>query len=179
MSVIHANDITPERISDTRTRYLAHTDHLMVVVWDFTGIQSEPDPPHHHPHEQVTFVAEGELFFFLDGEPHHLRTGDLILTGDGRHRTIDGPVVVGGWIRAESHLNSTLTINGALIFKGSGLFSPFLDEGTVTVNYDSAKGRIRELKNQTAGPAVGALHWEPRGKWAFWDAVPLDEGGLQ
>jgi len=78
MSVIHANDITPERISDTRTRYLAHTDHLMVVVWDFTGIQNEPDPPHHHPHEQVTFVAEGELYFFRDGEPHHLRAGDLI-----------------------------------------------------------------------------------------------------
>ena len=33
---------------------------------------------HHHPHEQVTFVAEGELYFFLDGEPHHLRAGDLI-----------------------------------------------------------------------------------------------------
>jgi hypothetical protein len=39
----------------------------------------------------------------------------------------------------------------------------------VQVNYDSAKGRIRELANRTPGPADGPLHWEPREDWTFWD----------
>jgi len=38
---------------------------------------SEPDPPHSHPHEQVTYVVEGELIFYLDGEPHQLEKGDM------------------------------------------------------------------------------------------------------
>jgi quercetin dioxygenase-like cupin family protein len=52
---------------------------LMVVVIDFTdGPSAEPDPPHAHPHEQVTYVAEGEVLFFIDGEPTRLAAGDLI-----------------------------------------------------------------------------------------------------
>jgi quercetin dioxygenase-like cupin family protein len=51
----------------------------MAVVIDFEdGPHAEPDPPHSHPHEQVTYVAEGELYFFVDGEPHRLGPGDLI-----------------------------------------------------------------------------------------------------
>lgn len=66
-------------ISPGRERYLTHTEHLMMVVIDFTdGPAEQPDPPHHHPHEQVTYVAEGEVLFFLDQTPHHLYPGDMI-----------------------------------------------------------------------------------------------------
>ena len=87
MTVIRRNDVTPEPIAPGRTRYLAHSDHLMVVVIDFEdGPSAQPDPPHHHPHEQVTYVAEGELYFFVDGEPHRLSAGDLItVPGDVPH----------------------------------------------------------------------------------------------
>ena len=87
MTVIRRNDVTPEPIAPGRTRYLAHSDHLMVVVIDFEdGPSTQPDPPHHHPHEQVTYVAEGELYFFIDGEPHRLSAGDLItVPGDVPH----------------------------------------------------------------------------------------------
>ena len=87
MTVIRRNDVTPEPIAPGRTRYLAHSDHLMVVVIDFEdGPSAQPDPPHHHPHEQVTYVAEGELYFFIDGEPHRLSAGDLItVPGDVPH----------------------------------------------------------------------------------------------
>ena len=123
-----------------------------------------------------TLIVQGNLV--IDGDNVTLRaepgfpalivTGDLILQGSSKHRTIDGPVIIGGWFNAEGHDNSTMTINGALIFKGSGLFSPFFTQGSIMVNYDSAKGRIRELRNQTAGPAVGPLNWKPRGDWTFW-----------
>ncbi len=87
MTVIRRSEVTPEPIAKGRARYLAHTDDLMVVVIDFEdGPAAEPDPPHSHPHQQVTYVAEGELLFFIDGEPHKLGPGDLItVPGDVPH----------------------------------------------------------------------------------------------
>ncbi|MBN1681469.1 MAG: cupin domain-containing protein [Anaerolineae bacterium] len=79
MTVVRPREITPETIAEGRTRYLAHTDDLMVVVIDFAdGPSAEPDPPHSHPHRQITYVAEGEVLFFVDGQPHKLGPGDLI-----------------------------------------------------------------------------------------------------
>lgn len=79
MTVVKSNETTRETIAPRRQRYLAHTDTLMVVVIDFEdGPSVTPDPPHSHPHEQVTYVAEGELIFFIDSEPHRLEPGDLI-----------------------------------------------------------------------------------------------------
>lgn len=79
MSVVSRGTIQPEAFAHGRTRYLAHTAQLMTVVIDFAdGPQTEPDPPHAHPHEQVTYVAEGELLFFIDGQPHPVSAGDLI-----------------------------------------------------------------------------------------------------
>jgi len=125
---------------------------------------------------QGTLVVEGDLWIAGDnvtirsepGFPAMVITGDLIVSENNKSCTIDGPVIIGGWLRADNHLNASLVINGALIFKGAGLFSPFLTQGTVQVNYDSAKGRVRELPNKTAGPAEGPLHWEPREDWTFW-----------
>ncbi len=87
MTIIRRNDTLPETIAPGRTRYLAHTNNLMVVVIDFEdGPSAQPDPPHRHPHEQVTYVAEGELYFFIDGEPHRLSAGDLVtVPGDVPH----------------------------------------------------------------------------------------------
>ena len=47
MGILKQAMITPESIGEGRTRYLAHTEKLMMVVIDFTdGPTSEPDPPH-------------------------------------------------------------------------------------------------------------------------------------
>ncbi len=78
MGTIKQAEITPEAVSPGRTRYLAYTDHLMLVVMDFNdGPASQPDPPHSHPHEQVSCVVSGEVFFLLNGEPTRLGPGDL------------------------------------------------------------------------------------------------------
>lgn len=79
MGVIRAADVTPETIASKRERYLAHTDNLMMVVLDFNdGPTQEPDPPHAHPHEQISYVVAGEVVFFLDGEPNRMGPGDLV-----------------------------------------------------------------------------------------------------
>jgi quercetin dioxygenase-like cupin family protein len=60
-------------------RWTIHTDKLMAVVIDIAdGPWKEPDPPHTHPHEQVAYVAEGEILFLAEGlAPQRLGAGDL------------------------------------------------------------------------------------------------------
>lgn len=61
-------------------RRIHSTSQLMMVVIDITnGPWSSPDPLHSHPHEQMTYLAEGELLFLLDGEePKRMKAGDMI-----------------------------------------------------------------------------------------------------
>lgn len=78
MGTLKGNSIEKEIIGVNRERYLTYTENLMMVVIDFNdGPTTEPDPPHSHPHEQVSYVAAGEIIFFLDGEPTRLGPGDM------------------------------------------------------------------------------------------------------
>lgn len=78
MGTLKQQDAVIETIGENRVRYLTHTENLMMVVIDFNdGPTSEPDPPHDHPHEQVSYVAAGEIIVFLDGEPTQLGPGDM------------------------------------------------------------------------------------------------------
>ncbi|HYC86292.1 MAG TPA: cupin domain-containing protein [Chryseosolibacter sp.] len=72
------------------TRRLIHGNDLMTVVIEFTnGPWSEPEPTHSHPHEQTTYVAEGEIVFFCEGEPEqHLSSGDTFFVPSNREHTI-------------------------------------------------------------------------------------------
>ena len=78
MGTLKCVDVKKEIIGDKRVRYLTHTENIMMVVIDFDdGPTDEPDPPHSHPHEQVSYVAAGKVIFFLDGEPTELGPGDM------------------------------------------------------------------------------------------------------
>jgi quercetin dioxygenase-like cupin family protein len=78
MGVVKYLEAKQQTIAQGRKRYLAQTDNLMMAVIDFTdGPASAPDPSHSHPHEQVTYVASGEIIFYLDGKPTRLGPGDI------------------------------------------------------------------------------------------------------
>lgn len=78
MATLKEKEAVLETIGDKRVRYLTNTENLMMVVIDFNdGPTSEPDPPHSHPHEQISYVAAGEVIVFLDGEPTTLGPGDI------------------------------------------------------------------------------------------------------
>ena len=78
------NNIIHEKVSHGFERKIAHLQNLMVVVCDFTnGPMEVPDPPHSHPHEQITYVAEGELLFFKGNQEYRLHKGDLITVPTG------------------------------------------------------------------------------------------------
>jgi quercetin dioxygenase-like cupin family protein len=77
------------QIRDGAERRIGRTDSLMIVVIDFhDGPKYEPDPPHSHPHEQVSYVAEGEIIFLMDGQETRLGPGDLFLVPSGNPHSI-------------------------------------------------------------------------------------------
>jgi quercetin dioxygenase-like cupin family protein len=84
--MIHINDksIIYESVGPGRERKSVHLENLMMVVFDFNdGPMSSPEPPHSHPHEQITYVAEGEVQFYIGKDEFHLSKGDLITIPSG------------------------------------------------------------------------------------------------
>jgi quercetin dioxygenase-like cupin family protein len=72
-------DAPVTRVAEGIERRIIHTDNLMLVVVDFyDGPTASADPFHHHVHEQVSFLAVGEVFLWAgDKEPVHLKAGDM------------------------------------------------------------------------------------------------------
>ena len=84
MPVFKEKETNPDKISATLKRRITHLKNLMVVVCDFyNGPAPEPDPPHSHPHEQISYVDEGELLLFIGEEKHHLTRGDIFAVPSG------------------------------------------------------------------------------------------------
>lgn len=84
MAVYPENETLFEKISPVFKRRIINLENLMTVVCDFTnGPAQKPDPPHSHPHEQITFVAEGDLYFFLDNTKYTLQKGDVFSVPSG------------------------------------------------------------------------------------------------
>ena len=61
-----------------------HTDTMTLAYW--TTDKGAILPVHHHPHEQVVNMLEGELEITAGGVTHKLRPGDvLVIPGDTVH----------------------------------------------------------------------------------------------
>jgi len=90
MPVLTFDQTEGERFRPGFERRVLHTSHLMTVVLDIdNGPWDAPDPFHSHPHEQVSYIAEGEVLFFAEGEePRRLRAGDLFAVPSGQPHTI-------------------------------------------------------------------------------------------
>lgn len=84
MAFLQEQQQSKEEIAKGRSRYLGHTDQLMMVVIDFhDGPSAAPDPPHSHAHEQVSYVAAGELVVFIGEESQRLQAGDIFTVPGG------------------------------------------------------------------------------------------------
>lgn len=90
MTIKKYNTMPVQHVAEGLERRLAHTDNLMMVIVDFyDGPTARPDRPHAHPHEQVTYVAEGEVLFIIEGEPPaRLGVGDMAVVPGGKPHSI-------------------------------------------------------------------------------------------
>ena len=79
MPVLRTEDVAMTIVRQGVERRLVHASNLMMVVIDFkNGPWPEPEPQHQHVHEQATYVAEGEIIFFCEGEKERrLKAGDM------------------------------------------------------------------------------------------------------
>jgi quercetin dioxygenase-like cupin family protein len=79
-----------EKFRDGFERRIIHTRDLMTVVIDIdNGPWTAPDPYHAHPHEQITYLAEGEILFLAEGqEARRMTAGDLFAVPSGMPHSI-------------------------------------------------------------------------------------------
>ena len=90
MPVLKFDNTPYQVVREGLERKIIHTNNLMTVLIDFTdGPWGEAEPPHSHPHEQTSYVAEGEVLFKCEGEEdQHLKSGDMFTVPSGKLHTI-------------------------------------------------------------------------------------------
>jgi mannose-6-phosphate isomerase-like protein (cupin superfamily) len=90
MPVLRYKETAAFQVKESVNRKLIHLDQLMTVIIDFTnGPWNEPDPPHSHPHEQITYIASGEIIFMCEGEADQkLTAGDMFSVPSNKKHTI-------------------------------------------------------------------------------------------
>ena len=90
MPVLKFDNVPYEVVREGLQRKIIHTNNLMTVLIDFTdGPWEEAEPFHTHPHEQTSYIAEGEVTFYCeDEEPQHLKPGDMFSVVSGKKHTI-------------------------------------------------------------------------------------------
>lgn len=90
MPVLKIDKANTASVKEGVKRRLIHTNNLMMAVIDFdNGPWRQPDPSHSHVHEQITYVAAGEIIFFCEGEEErHLVSGDMFSVPSGKEHAI-------------------------------------------------------------------------------------------
>ena len=85
VDVIRVSDVEPvEMVPGLWRRTLAWGERLMVVHVILE--EGAVVPAHRHPHEQITYIVEGELSMEVEGQTYVLRAGDsLLFPGDVEH----------------------------------------------------------------------------------------------
>ncbi len=82
-------------------------EKTMMTIFDFE--KGAVIPPHSHPHEQITYIVEGELEFTVEGKTRILKKGDGVVILSGREhsaRVLKAPArAVDAWYpRREDYL---------------------------------------------------------------------------
>lgn len=90
MPIVRFEDAPRTAVKPGVTRHMIHAENLMTAVIDFTnGPWQEPEPLHQHIHEQTTYVVEGHIIFYCEGEPDQtLKAGDMFVVPSNALHTI-------------------------------------------------------------------------------------------
>lgn len=93
MPVYKYSELAVARPSEGVERRLAYSPNIMMTVIDFTGGPKPPAPPHVHPHEQVTYVAQGPFHFIIgEGKEQQVTrvdTGDMVVVPPNVPHTVE------------------------------------------------------------------------------------------
>lgn len=90
MAVQKYAESSPEIVREGLGRRVIYTENLMTAIVEFSdGPWENAEPFHSHPHEQTSYIAEGEIIFHCEGEPEqHLHAGDMFSAKSNQKHTI-------------------------------------------------------------------------------------------
>jgi len=74
MSFFRVSELASKQLVEGLNCRAVYLDKLMMTFFDFAPRAVVPQ--HKHPHQQITFILEGEMEFTLDGETRVLRKGE-------------------------------------------------------------------------------------------------------
>lgn len=77
MSIIKLSEIEPREIVPGFSARFIHSERMTLAYWDITA--GESLKAHSHEHEQIMNMLEGEFELVVDGEPLHLKPGDVVV----------------------------------------------------------------------------------------------------
>lgn len=77
MPYLLLNDIKPIEIIPGYKAQFVHTEGSTLAFW--TVAAGAAMPLHRHVHEQVAQVLEGVFELVVDGQPYHLRPGEIMV----------------------------------------------------------------------------------------------------
>ena len=89
MIIMKHSETTPEKLKEGVERRMVNLEKLMIALIDLhDGPKNQPDLPHSHPHEQITYVAEGEILVVVGDESAKLGPGDMFAIPSGEPHAI-------------------------------------------------------------------------------------------
>ena len=77
MAKIKLSDIEPREIVPGYHARFIHSQTMTVAYWDIQA--GESLQVHSHEHEQIVNMLEGEFELTVDGVPHRLKPGDIVV----------------------------------------------------------------------------------------------------
>ena len=77
MSAIDVWSLESHEIMPGFHAHFVHTERTTHAYWEIDP--DHPLPEHSHPHEQIVNVLEGSFELVLDGTPHLLEAGDVLV----------------------------------------------------------------------------------------------------
>ncbi len=99
MNFFKGSDLKARKVLEGITLRAVSGDKTMMTFFEFKP--HAVIPSHKHPHEQITYVIEGEMEFMVDGETKILKEGDgVVIFSNQEHsaRVLDKPTkAVDAW----------------------------------------------------------------------------------
>ncbi len=92
MSFFRVNELGSKRLAEGIDCRAVYLDDVMLTFFDLAP--RSVVSMHKHPHQQITFILEGEMEFTLDGETRVLRKGEgVTIPPNVEHgaRVLDSP----------------------------------------------------------------------------------------
>jgi len=77
MSFFSESDLQAKQLLEGIKLKVVSGDKTMMTIFDFEV--NAVIPSHKHPHEQITYIIEGELEFTVEGKTRILRKGDGVV----------------------------------------------------------------------------------------------------